>query len=42
VATIKMRRNGFNWLEKITVIIINPFYAVNNGFRTTNKKMVKL
>lgn len=42
VATIKMRRNGFNWLEKITVIIINPFYAVNNGFRTTNKKMVKM
>jgi len=41
VATIKMRRNGFNWLEKITVIIINPFYAVNNGFRATNKKMVK-
>ena len=41
VATIKMRRNGFNWLEKITVIVLNPFYAVNNGFRTTNKKMVK-
>ena len=38
MATISMRRNGFNWLEKITVIIINPFYAVNNGFRTTNKK----
>ena len=41
VATIKMRRNGFNWLEKITVIVLNPFYAVNNGFRTTNKKSVK-
>jgi hypothetical protein len=41
MATISMRRNGFNWLEKITVIILNPFYAVNNGFRTTNKKMVK-
>jgi Domain of unknown function (DUF3943) len=40
VATIKMRRNGFNWLEKITVIVLNPFYAVNNGFRTTNKKVV--
>ncbi len=41
MATVSMRRNGFNWLEKITVIIINPFYAVNNGFRTTNKKTVK-
>lgn len=41
MATISMHRNGFNWLEKITVIIINPFYAVNNGFRTENKKMVK-
>jgi Domain of unknown function (DUF3943) len=41
MATISMRRNGFNWLEKITVIIINPFYAVNNGFRTTNKKKEK-
>ncbi|MGL6268197.1 MAG: DUF3943 domain-containing protein [Chitinophagaceae bacterium] len=38
LATISMRRNGFNWLEKITVIILNPFYVVNNGFRTTNKK----
>jgi hypothetical protein len=39
-ATIKMRRNGFNWLEKITVTIINPFYVVNNGYRTKNKKVV--
>jgi Domain of unknown function (DUF3943) len=39
-ATISMRRNGFNWLEKITVIIINPFFAVNNGFRTTSKKVI--
>jgi hypothetical protein len=40
MATIKMRRNGFNWLEKITVIVINPFYAVNNGFGSTNKKVI--
>jgi hypothetical protein len=40
MATIGMRRNGFNWLEKITVIVINPFYVVNNGFRTTNKKVI--
>jgi hypothetical protein len=41
VATIKMGRNGFNWLEKIAVIIINPFYPVNNGFRKTHMKMIK-
>jgi Domain of unknown function (DUF3943) len=40
VATINMRRNGFNWLEKITVIVINPFYAVNNGFRTASHKVI--
>jgi hypothetical protein len=41
VATLKMRRNGFNWIEKITVIILNPFYPVNNSFRTTNRKKEK-
>ncbi len=40
MATISMRRKGFNWLEKITVIVINPFYVVNNGFRTKNKKVI--
>ena len=40
MATIRMRRKGFNWLEKITVIVLNPFYVVNNGFRTTNKKVI--
>jgi hypothetical protein len=39
VATIKMRHNGFNWLEKITVIFINPFYAVNNGLGKSYKKV---
>lgn len=39
MATISMRRNGFNWIEKITVIVINPFYAVNNGFGKSYKKV---
>jgi hypothetical protein len=30
VATIKMSKHGFNTLEKITVCIINPSYAINN------------
>ncbi len=33
-ATIRMRKNGFNWYEKVLVCIINPYYAVNNGFST--------
>lgn len=40
LATIKMRRKGFNWLEKITVTVINPFYVVNNGYRSKNKKVI--
>lgn len=39
MATISMRRNGFNWIEKITVIVINPFFAVNNGFGKSYKKV---
>ena len=32
-ATLNMRKNGFNWYEKVAVCIINPAYAINNGFR---------
>jgi len=32
-ATLRMRKNGFNTLEKIVVCIINPSYAINNGFK---------
>jgi hypothetical protein len=39
LATIKMRKGGFNFLEKVTTMIINPFYVVNNGYRTKNKKV---
>jgi hypothetical protein len=30
--TMNMRRNGFNFFEKIFVIIFNPMFAINNGF----------
>lgn len=33
-ATLKMRRNGFTFLEKIAIIILNPMYVANNSFRT--------
>ena len=33
-STLKMRKNGFRWYEKVFVIIFNPNYAINNGFRT--------
>mgnify|MGYP000891222558 CR=1 FL=1 len=32
-ATLRMRKNGFNTIEKIVVCIINPSYAINNGFK---------
>lgn len=31
--TLRMRRNGFNTLEKIFVIVANPAFAINNGLR---------
>ncbi len=34
VLTVKMARNGFRWYEVVIVCIIDPAYAVNNGFRT--------
>ena len=30
--TMNMRRNGFNFLEKVFVIIFNPMFVLNNGF----------
>ncbi len=36
-ATLSMRRNGFNWYEKVAVCVINPAYAINNGFKTKKK-----
>ena len=32
-ATLAMRKNGFQWYEIIATCIINPAYAINNGFK---------
>ncbi len=37
-ATIKMSKNGFTWYEKTLICIINPMFAINNGFRHSNLK----
>lgn len=34
VAAVKMSRNGYKWYEIVFVCIINPAFAINNGFRT--------
>jgi len=33
-ATIRMGRNGFTWYEKGLIILINPMYVLNNGFKS--------
>jgi len=30
--TISMRRNGFNFFEKVFVLLFNPMFVINNGF----------
>jgi len=30
--TMNMRRNGFNFFERVFVVIFNPMFAINNGF----------
>lgn len=38
-ATLSMRRNGFNWYEKVAVCVINPAYAINNGLHNKQRKL---
>jgi hypothetical protein len=38
VATLQMSKNGYTWFEKVLVCIINPSYAINNGFKTHKKQ----
>ncbi|MBL7714904.1 MAG: DUF3943 domain-containing protein [Bdellovibrionales bacterium] len=38
-ATMRMRRGGFKPLEKAAVLILNPTYVINNGFK--EKKRAK-
>jgi len=30
--TMSMRRNGFNFFEKVFVLLLNPMFVINNGF----------
>jgi hypothetical protein len=32
-ATIAMAKNGFRWYEVAAVVVLNPMFALNNGFR---------
>lgn len=40
-STIKMSKNGFKWYEKIFVSILNPAFAINNGFKYAKPKVIK-
>ncbi|MCK9413047.1 MAG: DUF3943 domain-containing protein [Prolixibacteraceae bacterium] len=37
-ATIRMSRNGFTWYEKGLIVLINPMYVLNNGFKYRSLK----
>lgn len=37
-ATLSMAKNGFKWYEKAFVVLFNPMFAVNNGFRFATQK----
>jgi hypothetical protein len=40
--TTRMSINGFNWYEKAIVIILNPVYVFNNGFKfAKNRNLIK-
>ena len=32
IMTMQMRRNGFNFIEKVCVLLLNPMFVINNGF----------
>ena len=32
MVTMSMRRNGFNFFEKVFVLLFNPMFVINNGF----------
>jgi len=33
VATLQMSKQGYQWYEKVLICVINPTYAINNGFK---------
>jgi len=36
-AAVRMGKNGYVWYEKVFICIINPTYAINNGFKQKRK-----
>jgi F0F1-type ATP synthase membrane subunit c/vacuolar-type H+-ATPase subunit K len=36
-ATLRMAKNGFSRFEKVLVVILNPAYVVNNGFKVKRR-----
>lgn len=38
-ATIAMAKNGFKWYEATAVVIFNPMFAINNGFKFARPKI---
>lgn len=39
VATLQLSKNGYTWYEKLLVCLIDPTYAINNGFKV--KRVIK-
>ena len=40
-ATMAMAKNGFTWYEATTVVILNPMFAINNGFKFAKPKITE-
>lgn len=38
-ATLLMRKNGFNFVEKVAVFIVNPMYVIFNGYKIKNHSL---
>ncbi len=39
-STVAMARNGFKWYEATAVVILNPMYMLNNGFKFARPRSV--
>ncbi len=38
-ATLRMGKNGYSWYEKTLICLLNPMFALNNGFNSTCSKI---
>ncbi len=36
-AALRMGKNGYRWYEKVIICVINPTYAINNGFKRKHR-----